>query len=177
MTLILSINSPETIWLLADRRLSYKHGKPKDDACKIMILDTTDGTALLGYAGLGATARGTQPADWMSAVLRGRKLTLEQSLSVLAGALKREFPRHMVSMPDPPVHYVVIPAFLGEELRLYGIDLALTSDRKQHFRTQIIKQLTTCQTQDSASCIGWKRRILSSKKQKMGSRSASHGQS
>ena len=70
MTLVLTVNGPETIWLLADRRLSYEGRSPKDDARKVMFLETTDGVAILGYAGLGATARGTEPADWMSAVLR-----------------------------------------------------------------------------------------------------------
>jgi hypothetical protein len=134
MTLILTVNGPETIWLLADRRLSYKHKKPKDDARKILCLDTTDGVALLGYAGLGATARGTEPADWMSAVLRGRNLTLEHSLGVLTEALKREFPRHMVGMPGRAIHTVMIPAFVGGEVRLYEIDLLLTPDRKAYFR-------------------------------------------
>jgi hypothetical protein len=33
---------------------------------KFMNLETIDGVGLLAYAGLGATARGTQPSDWMS---------------------------------------------------------------------------------------------------------------
>lgn len=72
MTLIMAVTGPESIWLLADRRLSYADHSPKDDARKVMFLESTDGAAILGYAGLGATARGTEPADWMSAVLRGR---------------------------------------------------------------------------------------------------------
>jgi hypothetical protein len=99
-----------------------------------MFLETSDGVAILGYAGLGATARGTEPADWMSAVLRGRNLPLEQSLAVLTEALKREFPRHMVGMPGQAVHNVMVPAFLGEEPRLYEIDLVLEPDGKKYFR-------------------------------------------
>jgi hypothetical protein len=134
VTLILSVNGPETIWLLADRRLSHKSQKPKDRARKVMFLETTDGVAILGDAGLGATARGTEPADWMSAVLRGRNLPLEQALAVLAEALKREFPRHMVRMCDQPSHHVIIPAFLGDEPRLYTIDLVFTPYGKRYFR-------------------------------------------
>jgi hypothetical protein len=49
-----------------------------------MFLETADGVAILGYAGLGATALATEPAHWMRAVLRGRVLPLERSLEVLA---------------------------------------------------------------------------------------------
>jgi len=95
MTLIVAATSPESIWLLADRRISYEHRAPKDDARKIMFLDADDGKAILGYAGLGETAQGTEPADWMSTVLRGRRHFLEQSLGVLADASKRELPPHL----------------------------------------------------------------------------------
>jgi hypothetical protein len=48
VTLILTVNGRETIWLLADRRLSYARQKPKDDARKVLCLDTDDGVAILG---------------------------------------------------------------------------------------------------------------------------------
>ncbi len=134
MTLIVTVNGPETIWLLADRRLSA-NGKPwRDDARKVMFLETTDGVAIVGYAGLGATAVGTEPADWMSAVLRGRNLPLEQSLEVLAGAIKNQLPGHVQRIPGTsgPTHSVVVAAFLGEEARLYTIDLAFAPNRKTY---------------------------------------------
>jgi hypothetical protein len=134
MTLIVTVNGPESIWLLADRRLSREGRSPKDDARKIMFLETTDGVAILGYAGLGATALGTEPADWMSAVLRGRPLPLEKSLGAIAAAMEKQFPRHMVQMPGPPGHDVIIPAFLNNEVRLYTIGLALSPDGKSHVR-------------------------------------------
>ncbi len=132
MTLVLTVNGPELIWLLADRRLSYGGGQPpKDDARKVIFLETTDGVAVLGYAGLGATALGTEPSDWMSAVLRTRNFPLEQSLGALAEAMKKQFPWHMIWMPGAggPVHNIIIPAFLGRETRLYTIDLELAPDR------------------------------------------------
>jgi hypothetical protein len=113
VTLILSVNGPKSIWLLADRRLSYKVGPPKEDGRKVMLLTTTDATAILGYAGLGGTAAGTEPADWMSAVLRGRNFPLEPSLGALADAIKAQFPRHMAEIF--PAHYVIAPAFVGQE--------------------------------------------------------------
>jgi len=133
VTLIVTINGRESIWLLADGRLSYKGRGPRDDARKVMFLETKDGVAILGYAGLGATALGTEPADWMSAVLRGRNLPLERSLSVLAEAMKKQFPRHMIRIPDPggPGHNVLVTAFLNGKARFYTIDLAFMPDRKQ----------------------------------------------
>lgn len=133
MTLIVTINGRESIWLLADRRLSYKGRAPRDDARKVMFLETKDGVAILGYAGLGATALGTEPADWMSAVLRGRNLPLEQSLGVLAEAMKKQLPRHMIHIPGPggPGHNVLVTAFLDDRVRFYTIDLVFTPDRKQ----------------------------------------------
>jgi hypothetical protein len=138
LTLILTVNGPETIWVLADRRLSYNGRPPKDDARKVMFLETNDdGVAILGYAGLGATARGTEPADWMSAVLRGRNVPLEEALGKLADALKAQFPRHMLQIHKNfrAAHTVLIPAFLNGEARLYSIDLVFTPDRSsQMFR-------------------------------------------
>jgi hypothetical protein len=130
MTLVVAVNGPESIWLLADRRLSSRGRPVRDDARKVMILETNDGQAILGYAGLGKTPGGTEPADFMSAVLRGRNLPLEKSLSVLADALKKEFPRHMRRLVD--THNVFIPAFLGREPRLYSIDIVLSPDRRRY---------------------------------------------
>ncbi len=135
MTLVVAVTGPESVWLLADRRLSYAGRAPKDDGRKIMFLEAIDGVAILGYAGLGATAHGTEPADWMSAVLRGRKLPLEQSLRVLSEAMREQFPRHMIGMMpvnDRVAHHVIVPAFLGKEPRLYSIDLVLASDGKSY---------------------------------------------
>lgn len=134
MTLILTVNTRESIWMLADRRLSYRSSPPKEDGRKFMFLETTDGVAILGYAGLGATAKGTEPADWMSAVLRGRNLPLEQSLGELAGAMQRQFPRHLLRLPRefPAGHSIVIPSFVNGEVRLYSIDLVFAADRKTY---------------------------------------------
>ena len=137
MTLVLTVNGAEAIWLLADRRLSRKGCAPQDDGCKVMELSATDGVALLGYAGLGATIHGTQPAHWMSRVLRGRNLPLERSLFVLAKAMEKQFPRHLLMMPrdvSRPAHNVIVPAFIGDEVRLYTIDIELTSDLKTSIR-------------------------------------------
>jgi hypothetical protein len=134
MTLVLSVTSPETLWFVADRRLSAPGCAPKDDARKMLILEADDGVALLGYAGLGATALGTEPADWMSNVLRGRKLSIEQSLDVLADAANRHLPPHLVRLrgPSAPAHTILASTFVGGEPRVYTIDLALSPDRKNY---------------------------------------------
>ena len=129
MTLIVTVNGPETIWLLADRRLSYKNGQTRDDARKVMFLQTTDSVAILGYAGLGSTARGTEPSDWMSAALRGRNFPLDASLATLADAMKRELPRHLRQLSSPD-HVVMVPAFVSNEATLYSIDLTLSPGDK-----------------------------------------------
>ena len=100
----------------------------------MMFLETTDGVAILGYAGLGATARRTEPADWMGAVLRGRNFPLEAALAALANAMKDQLPRHLRQMPVGGTlsHQVIIPAFLGSEPQLYSIDMALTGDRNSY---------------------------------------------
>jgi len=135
VTLVLTVTAPDSIWLVADRRLSSRGSTVKDDGRKLTFLETTDGVAILGYAGLGATAKGVEPADWMSAVLRGRNLPLEQCLSLLAKAIQTQIPRHLKRMTEfrQPAHHVICPAFLGESVRLYSIDLVLSEDRKRHW--------------------------------------------
>ena len=85
VTLVLALHGREALWVVTDRRLSYGTGRPpKDDAVKVMGLETTDGVALLAYAGLGMTPRGMQPSDWMSNVLRGRRaMTLDSRSAYL----------------------------------------------------------------------------------------------
>jgi hypothetical protein len=65
VTLVLSVRNRDTVWMLADRRLSYSGSarRPIDDAIKIMSLETVDGVGLLPYSGLGATARGNAAID------------------------------------------------------------------------------------------------------------------
>src|SRR5437868_6115328 len=127
MTLILGVTGPESIWLLADRRLSGT--VTRNDARKLLRLEATDGVAILGYAGLGATPR-TEPADWMAATLRDRKRPMEATLSFLAGAMRRQLPRHLLRMPNvhAPAHNVVIPALVNGKPKLYAIDVVTSRD-------------------------------------------------
>jgi hypothetical protein len=130
MTLLMTVNGPETVWLMADRRITKRGAVVRDNARKVMLLETTDGVAILGYTGLGATRSGTEPADWMSAVLRGRNAPLEHCLGMLADAAKRELPSHLFGTP----HSIVATAFLGGEAKVYTIDLHAPPGRPMAFR-------------------------------------------
>ncbi len=133
------------MWLVVDRRLSYGGRRPPvDDAIKVMDLQTTDGVGLLAYAGLGATSRGTQPSDWMSAVLRGHGgLTFEQSLGILSAAANKELPRHLASMPGG-AHFIIIPAFIRDiGPRLYSIDNIVDRKTRRHWYRYTSHQRTT----------------------------------
>lgn len=135
MTLVLSLRGRDTLWLVVDRRLSYGSHRPAvDTAVKVMHLETTDGVGLLGYAGLGATARGTQPSEWMSAVLRGRGgLTFEQALGVLSEVANKELPGHLAGLPGG-AHFIIVPAFIrGIGFRLYSIDYVIDGKTGKHW--------------------------------------------
>jgi hypothetical protein len=124
VTLVLAVHGRESIWLVADRRLSYGGRRPPiDDAMKVVDLETIDGKGLIAYAGLGATGRGTQPSQWICAILRGRGgLSFEQALQFVADAATRELPKHLSAMPVA-LHNIIIPAHLRNGGRkMYSID-------------------------------------------------------
>lgn len=138
MTLVLAVTTPKSLWLLTDRRLSFKDRPPLDTAVKTFRLSTTDGEALIGYAGLGSTAADQEPSDWMSRVLRGRGLTLEQSLGVIADAMKTHLAPHLLSLAwagHTVAHTVIAAAIVSGAPRLYTIDMVRdTRTSSGHFR-------------------------------------------
>jgi hypothetical protein len=155
VTLVLSVHSRDSLWLVVDRRLSYGRGRrPIDDAVKVMTLETTDGVGLLAYAGLGATPRRTQPSEWMSAVLRGRMgLTFEQALGVLSTAATKELPRYLASMPGG-AHSIVVPAFVrGIGRRVYSIDNVVDAKTRQHWYRYTSHQCTALPTSPSPRIV------------------------
>ena len=101
---------------------------------KITLLDATDGNAILGYAGLGATntTNHTEPADWIVKVLRRVNVPLEPSLRIIEAAMHRQFPPHLGGTPygQPFLHSIVAPAFLDRVPRLYTIDFIFAADKK-----------------------------------------------
>jgi hypothetical protein len=127
VTFVFGIRSRDAVWLVADRRFSFGKGKPpKDDsAVKMMSLQTNDGIGLIGYAGIGATHRGTQISDWMVSVLQGRGgLTFDDSLAALVDAANRELPVWLVRA-KATAHWTVIPAFVNGEGRLYVLGTSI----------------------------------------------------
>lgn len=132
MTLIMSISTPKTIWILADRRLSYPGGAKIDNARKITEIQTQHDVALIGYSGLGKTVNGTEPSDWVSNVLRGTGFPIEHSLQLVADAMQREFPRHLTNMgtSTPSDQHFLVPAFVDKEPRIYTIVGRVNQDNK-----------------------------------------------
>lgn len=115
MTLVIAAMTPETIWLLTDRRLTKGRRIVSDDAVKTLLLSATDGNALLGYAGL------------------------ETALGTISAAMQRQMPRHISGLPQ---HAVIVPAFVNKEHRVYGIELTRFGPSKKlyHRYTRFVAQ-------------------------------------
>lgn len=125
MTLVIALQGAKSIWLLTDRRLTYPN-RQRNNACKMLTVEGTNAVALLGYAGLGASARDTEPSEWMNDVIVGMPVQpLEGYLGAIANAMQAEMPRHLAMMQGPQVHHVLAPAIVNGEPRLYGIGLEL----------------------------------------------------
>jgi hypothetical protein len=135
MTFILTVNGKETAWLLADRRLSAHGHTPKEDAKKILRLDATDGSVQIGYCGLGSTSLGTEPAEWMNGVLRGRQASVESYLHLLAIAFTNELPKHLLRISTGKIfcHTALINGFIKNKPVLYTIDFVIEPDGKTYF--------------------------------------------
>lgn len=125
MTLVIALQGAKSIWLVADRRLTYPN-RQRNDACKILTVEGNNGVALLGYAGLGASARNTEPSSWMNDLLVGLPvMPIEGYLNVIAQAMQAELPQHLSKMPTTQAHHLIAPALIDGEPRLYGIFLEL----------------------------------------------------
>jgi len=121
MTLLISVAGQRAVWLSADRQLSQNGTPVKDDAIKVMWLDTEDGQAILAYTGLGATGSGTELSKWMSNVLRGRNLSLESSIAALGDAMERGLPPHLDA--SVPHHHLAVASVINKSAFLSSVDL------------------------------------------------------
>lgn len=120
MTFVVSLVSRDTIWLAADRRISWAD-KHSDHGVKIMTMETSDGVAILGYAGLGETPQGNQPSEWMADVLRGFNLSMDEALWKLAHEIQQHLLAHLLDLGN---HLILVPAFVDGESRVYGVGLS-----------------------------------------------------
>ncbi len=101
MTLVISVASKHGAWQVADRR----YGSPASRsflATKICRLDTPDSFGLIAYSGLGALLRqGKTPFElsgWIQKTLRGRKMSLDQTVVCLRdAAVKRKIASRVVN--------------------------------------------------------------------------------
>jgi hypothetical protein len=108
--------------MLTDRRLSRPDGKTlRDDAIKLLFLESKDGKAILAYAGLGQTPGRTEPSEWMSRVLRGHNLGLEEYLEVLRSAAGSQLPKFLTNVISG--HVIVCPAIVANRPRMFSIEV------------------------------------------------------
>jgi hypothetical protein len=120
MTLTVAIRTPETVWMMTDRRLTRGSDVVTDQARKTLIIQTFDGGGLIGYAGLGATAAGTEPVDWMNNALRQQNCSVEASLQILTRAAATELPRHLGG--DLSTQGIIAAVFIDGKSRLFLIE-------------------------------------------------------
>jgi hypothetical protein len=127
MTLVLAVTANNSVWMMTDQRLTCRGSAIKEDARKLMRLETIDGSGILGYAGLGSTPKGTEPSKWMACVLRGQNMSFEHSLSVLSQAVQSRLPIHLarLNVTGASSHHILASCFVDGEPRLYSIDLIL----------------------------------------------------
>lgn len=125
VTLVLAFHGEKSIWICADRRLTYPD-RYEDKACKVLSVEGTDGCAILGYSGLGSTLAGTQPSDWMNDLLSGQPIRpLEGYLGVIASAMQADMPPHLATLAGTQAHHLLAPAIVNGETRLYAVTLEL----------------------------------------------------
>jgi hypothetical protein len=73
----------------------------------------SDGVAIVGYAGLGATRAGNEPSAWINAAFRNQNGTVEQCITALAAASAAELPRHLDQFPsDYPRRQLIVAVCL-----------------------------------------------------------------
>jgi hypothetical protein len=100
MTLVIGACLSKGIWVLTDRRVTFKARPPVDDAVKVFSLSAHGGTALFAYAGLGMTANGEQPSDWFKRITRAMRTsaTVEDGVRVIAAAMNEHLPKHLQTL-------------------------------------------------------------------------------
>jgi hypothetical protein len=130
MTLALVALGENSIWAMADRMLSFE-GKTRTDAIKLAEFQGDDGVAVIAYAGLGETAAGMQPSQWITNVLRGYKpIAIEQGLTVLAEATFKNLAPNLLDLPQKTgrSHAFLIAAHINKKPQLFTIEVELNAE-------------------------------------------------
>ena len=116
MTFAVVIATPTTIWACADRQLG-KESRPT--GVKIAIVQASDGTALLTYAGIGRIGT-TEVSQWVGRTLTGLDWPLDRLLKQIADAApKRLLPVAAIYKQN---HAFIASAFHQGSHRIYTID-------------------------------------------------------
>jgi hypothetical protein len=125
MTFALVALGQKSIWAVADRMLTFE-GNTRRDAIKLAEFQADDGVAVIAYAGLGETAGGTQPSQWITNVLRGYKpITVEQGLALLAKATFENLAPRLNDLPQHAgkSHVFLIAAHIDKKPHLFTIEV------------------------------------------------------
>ena len=121
MTFFVLATGQSSVWLTVDQRLSSLNGpKRTDDGVKLLSFDGLDGAGLMGYAGLGKTARGMQPSEWMAGMLRGHKMTVQSAVNLVARGVSEQVGRHL---PPNSMHSIGIAAIVDGLPELHAVSL------------------------------------------------------
>jgi hypothetical protein len=122
MTQLLAFTSKTSVWLAADRRLTFERGL-RDDAFKVFRLDTDDARCLIAYSGIGRTAGSTEISEWLPLITRGRRLTLLNALSDIAAIADHHLRPHLGQRI--PFHIFLIMAVEEHSISVYRIEINL----------------------------------------------------
>lgn len=126
MTLVVGCSSATGVCLMADRRITFGDGRTVDDAVKVFNYDATDGSAIFGYAGLGQTAGGTEPSEWMLRCLRNLAMPVETAVYMIYEAMAKRLAPHLKGIAwsnSEAEHCVLVLAIVNRKPRQYFLSV------------------------------------------------------
>jgi len=134
MTFAVVLSSRTAIWACADRQLTVRQSAPHSSKAgvKITCIETSDGMALLTYAGIGRV-HDTQVSRWVYRTLRGINMSLERSLEHVWSAGQRRLLGH--ARRAGTGHLFIASAIRDGKHYVYVIDL-LKQDAPQVIRIE-----------------------------------------
>jgi hypothetical protein len=128
MTFAMAMRGKRSIWMIADRRLTFPD-RTSDDACKIIGIKGSDGEALIGYSGLGRSSRGTEPSIWMTDILASLPNgSLEDYIVSLFNSMATEMPVHLSTLGGSHAQNVIVSALVEGKPLLYSMGILAGAD-------------------------------------------------